>query len=49
VTDFCDRVTVINFGRALVTGTPAECMAHPEVQAAYFGRTDDAARIRALR
>jgi branched-chain amino acid transport system ATP-binding protein len=49
VVDFCDCVTVMNFGRALVTGTPAECMAHPEVQAAYFGRTDDAARIRAQR
>jgi branched-chain amino acid transport system ATP-binding protein len=49
VTDFCDRVTVMNFGRALVTGTPAVCMAHPDVQAAYFGHSDDAQRIRALR
>jgi branched-chain amino acid transport system ATP-binding protein len=49
VMDFCDRVTVMNFGRGLAEGTPAECMAHPEVQAAYFGRTDDAERIRALR
>ena len=49
VMDFCDCVTVMNFGRALVTGTPAECMADPEVQAAYFGRTDDAQRIRARR
>jgi branched-chain amino acid transport system ATP-binding protein len=49
VSDFCDRVSVMNFGRALVHGTPAECMAHPEVQEAYFGRSDDAARIRALR
>lgn len=49
VSDFCDRVSVMNFGRALMHGTPAECMAHPEVQEAYFGRRDDAARIRALR
>ncbi len=49
VMDFCDRVTVMNFGRTLVHGTPGECMAHPEVQAAYFGRADDAERIRALR
>ncbi len=49
VLEFCDRVTVMNFGRALVHGTPAECMAHPEVQAAYFGRSEDAERIRALR
>ena len=49
VMDFCDRVTVMNFGRALVHGTPGECMAHPEVQEAYFGRSEDAERIRALR
>jgi len=49
VMDFCDRVTVMNFGRALVHGTPGDCMAHPEVQAAYFGRSEDAERIRALR
>jgi len=49
VSDFCDRVSVMSFGRALVHGTPSECMAHPEVQEAYFGRSDDAARIQALR
>ncbi len=49
VMDFCDRVTVMNFGRALTHGTARDCMAHPEVQEAYFGRRDDAERIRALR
>lgn len=49
VTDFCDYVTVMNFGRLLARGTPAECIAHPDVQAAYFGKTDDAKRIRTLR
>jgi branched-chain amino acid transport system ATP-binding protein len=49
VSAFCDHVTVMNFGRSITSGTPAECMAHPEVQAAYFGNSDDAARIRALR
>ncbi len=49
ITAFCDRVSVMNFGRALVHGTPAACMAHPGVQEAYFGRRDDAARIQALR
>ena len=49
VKDFCDHVTVMNFGRLLATGTPAECIAHPDVQAAYFGNTVDAERIRALR
>ncbi len=49
VTNFCDRVTVMTFGRAIVHGSPADCMAHPEVQQAYFGRSEDAQRIRALR
>jgi branched-chain amino acid transport system ATP-binding protein len=49
VREFCDHVTVMNFGRLLARGTPAECMAHPDVQAAYFGNTADAERIRALR
>ena len=48
VMNFCDRVSVMNFGRAVVHGTPADCMAHPEVQQAYFGRSEDAQRIRAL-
>ncbi|MDE2198444.1 MAG: ABC transporter ATP-binding protein [Rhodospirillales bacterium] len=49
VSDFCDQVTVMSFGRALVHGTPTACMADPEVQEAYFGRKEDAQRIRALR
>lgn len=49
VKDFCDHVTVMNFGRLLAEGTPADCMAHPDVQAAYFGKTADAERIRTLR
>lgn len=49
VKDFCDYVTVMNFGRLLARGKPAECMAHPDVQAAYFGHTADAERIRTLR
>jgi branched-chain amino acid transport system ATP-binding protein len=49
VKDFCDHVTVMNFGRLLAQGTPAECMAHPEVLAAYFGKSADAERLRSLR
>ncbi len=49
VTDFCDCVTVMNFGRPIVHGAPLTCIEHPEVQAAYFGKSGDAERIRALR
>jgi branched-chain amino acid transport system ATP-binding protein len=37
-----DRVTVLDFGRPISAGTPAEVRADPVVAAAYFG-TDDAA------
>ena len=46
VKEYCSYVTVMNFGRLLARGTPAECIAHPDVQAAYFGKSDDADRIR---
>jgi len=38
VSRFCDHVTVVSFGRKLTEGTPAACLAHPDVQEAYFGR-----------
>jgi len=34
----CDRVTVLNLGRTLATGTPSEVRAHREVVDAYLGR-----------
>jgi ABC-type branched-subunit amino acid transport system ATPase component/branched-subunit amino acid ABC-type transport system permease component len=39
----CDRVAAINFGREIVTGTPAEVRAHPVVITAYLGRSQRAA------
>jgi branched-chain amino acid transport system permease protein len=33
----CDRVTVLNLGRVLACGTPAEIRAHREVVDAYLG------------
>ena len=56
VTRFCDHVAVMSFGRKLTEGKPADCLAHPEVQEAYFGRKQppvgrserDAERTRAL-
>jgi branched-chain amino acid transport system permease protein len=35
--DICDRVTVLNLGRELAAGTPAEVRAHREVVSAYLG------------
>ena len=35
--DICDEVTVLNLGKKLAAGTPAEIRAHPEVVNAYLG------------
>jgi branched-chain amino acid transport system permease protein len=35
--DVCDRVSVLNLGRELAAGTPAEIRAHREVVSAYLG------------
>ncbi len=35
--DICDRVTVLNLGKELASGTPAEIRAHQEVINAYLG------------
>jgi ABC-type branched-subunit amino acid transport system ATPase component len=37
VMSLAERVAVLNFGRLVVDGTPAEAMRHPEVVAAYLG------------
>lgn len=42
VMKLADRMLVLNFGQLVIQGTPAEVMAHPEVQDAYLGAAVDA-------
>jgi branched-chain amino acid transport system ATP-binding protein len=37
VMDVCDRITVLDFGKVIAEGGPAEVAAHPAVIAAYLG------------
>ena len=41
VMDISDRILAINFGRPIVTGSPAEVQRHPEVLKAYLGAEDE--------
>lgn len=41
VTDLCDRICAISFGKLLAIGTPEEIQANEQVQIAYLGKGDE--------
>jgi branched-chain amino acid transport system ATP-binding protein len=43
VMSLSDRVLVLDQGRNIASGSPAEVVCHPQVIAAYLGRAEDAA------
>jgi ABC-type branched-subunit amino acid transport system ATPase component len=40
VMELCSKITVLNFGRTLITGNPDEVSQHPEVIEAYLGANE---------
>lgn len=39
IMSLCDRIIVLNFGKIIAEGAPAEVARHPEVVAAYLGKS----------
>ncbi|NLF28507.1 MAG: ABC transporter ATP-binding protein [Clostridiales bacterium] len=44
VMNLCDHLTVLNYGKTIATGTPAEIQCNPVVIASYLGKQKEATR-----
>jgi branched-chain amino acid transport system ATP-binding protein len=48
VLEYCEHAAVVDFGRLLIEDVPSVCVADPNVQEAYFGKSSDAERLEAV-